>query len=150
MLEIGQRAPTFTLKDSSGTDMSLQDFRGRWVVLYFYPKDDTPGCSLEAKEFSDLAPEFAKKKAVILGISKDSVDSHDAFRCKYNLGITLLSDPEAKVIEAYGAWQEKKRYGRTFLGTVRSTFLVDPGGSIAAVWINVKAKGHAQEVLSRL
>ncbi|MBD3392950.1 MAG: redoxin domain-containing protein [Chitinivibrionales bacterium] len=150
MLEVGRRAPMFTLKDSDGNDVSLQGLRGMWVIVYFYPKDDTPGCTAEAVEFSALAKEFAEKKAIVVGISKDSVESHDRFRCKHGIGITLLSDPDASVIAAYGVWKQKKRYGRISMGTVRSTFLIDPGGAIAGVWINVKAKGHARDMLKKL
>ena len=148
MLNPGDKAPTFTLKDSHGTNVSLSDFAGRWVVVYFYPKDDTPGCTIEAKEFSDLAAEYAKKRITVLGISRDSVESHDKFVCKYDLGITLLSDPEHAVIEAYGAWQEKLRFGAKSMGVARSTVLIDTEGTVTRVWPDAKPAGHAKEVLA--
>jgi thioredoxin-dependent peroxiredoxin len=146
MLPVGQEAPDFDLQSDQGLSVSLKSLRGKFVVLYFYPKDDTPGCTIEANEFSSHMSDFTKKNTVVLGISKDSVKSHNDFVCKYNLGITLLSDPDASVTTTYGAWQ-KKGAG---MGTVRSTYLIDPRGTIAVVWENVNANGHAAEVLARL
>ena len=150
MLAIGSKAPSFKLKDSKGTLVSLSDFKGKQVVIYFYPKDDTPGCTIEAKEFTDHLPQFKKKNAVVIGISKDSTESHDKFICKYDLKLTLLSDPEHQTIEAYGAWQEKKNYGKTYMGIVRTTNLIDAKGKVKKVWEKVKALGHAREVFESL
>jgi len=147
MVSEGEIAPEFTLKSDSGESISLSDFLGKKVVLYFYPKDGTPGCAQEAKEFRDLAQEFEKEKAVVIGISKDSVQSHQRFKQNNNLPFTLLSDPEGKVLEAYGVWKERSLYGRTFLGTERSTFLIDEEGRVVKVYRNVKPKGHAQVCL---
>ncbi len=150
MLKVGTKAADFTLTDRTGKEYSLADFAGKKVVIYFYPKDDTPGCTIEAKEFSDLMPSFNKNKTVVIGISKDSQASHDKFICKYELSILLLSDPDHSAIEAYGAWQEKKNYGKTYMGIARTTFLIDENGVIQKVWENVKAMGHAQEVFNAL
>jgi peroxiredoxin Q/BCP len=146
MLAAGTRAPDFTLRDSRGRSVSLRDFAGKKVVLYFYPKDDTPGCTVEAKDFSEFAPRFYQANTVVLGVSKDSVESHDAFQCKYGLELSLLSDPEHHVIELYGAWREKNHYGNRTLGTVRSTYLIDENGLILRAWDNVNALGHVAEV----
>ena len=150
MLETGSKAPDFKLKDSKGNNVSLSDFKGKQVAVYFYPKDDTPGCTIEAKEFTELLPKFKKKNAVVIGISKDSIESHDKFICKYDLKLTLLSDPEHKVIEAYGAWQQKKNYGKTYMGIIRTTYLIDANGKVKKVWEKVKSLGHAKEVLESL
>lgn len=150
MLEIGLKAPAFKLKDSKGKTVSLSDYTDKQVVVYFYPKDDTPGCTIEAKEFTDLLPKFKKKKAVVIGISRDSTESHDKFICKYDLKLILLSDPEHKTIEAYGAWQEKKNYGKVYMGIVRITYLIDANGKVKRVWEKVKALGHAKEVFESL
>lgn len=150
MLKVGDLAPQFSLLDSDHNTVSLKSLKGRYVVLYFYPKDDTPGCTLEGIEFTKLKPAFEKKNAVVLGVSKDSVASHHAFCGKHGLSITLLSDSEGKVVEDYGVWREKKNYGKTFMGIVRSTFLIDPNGKIAKIWDNVKAEGHALEVLDHI
>jgi peroxiredoxin Q/BCP len=147
MVSEGEIAPGFTLKSDSGRNISLSDFLGKKVILYFYPKDGTPGCTQEAKEFRDLAEEFEKEKAVVIGISKDSVESHQKFKQNNDIPFTLLSDPEGKVLEAYGVWKERSLYGRTFLGTERSTFLIDEVGRIVKVYRNVKPKGHAQVCL---
>ncbi len=143
----GDLAPGFTLLSDTGERVSLNDFLGKKVVLYFYPKDGTPGCTQEAREFRDLAQEFEKEKAVVIGISKDSVESHKRFRQNNDIPFPLLSDPEGKVLEAYGVWKKKSLYGRTFLGTERSTFLIDEKGKVAKVYRNVKPKGHAQMCL---
>lgn len=149
-MDVGDKAFEFCLPDAEGKEVCLRDFRGRWVVLYFYPKDNTPGCTTEALEFTQLLDEFEKLNAVVVGVSKDSVESHRRFVQKHGLRVILLSDTERKVIEAYGVWQLKKRYGRESYGVVRSTFLIDPEGRIAHVWRNVRAKGHAAKVLERL
>jgi thioredoxin-dependent peroxiredoxin len=143
----GEEAPDFTLKTDEDKQVSLKDYRGKKVVLYFYPKDDTPGCTTEALEFKDVAEEFAKEGATILGISKDSVGSHKKFKEKYELPFTLLSDPETKVLDEYGVWKEKSLYGRTFMGVERTTFLIDEKGIIRKIYQKVKPKGHAQTCL---
>ena len=147
---IGEKAPDFCLQDYQGKKHCLKDFRGKWIVLYFYPKDNTSGCTREAKEFTDAKNEFEKLNAVIIGISKDSPKSHEKFINKHNLNILLLSDEEHSVIEAYGAWGKKKRYGKEYFGTVRSTFLIDPEGRIVKVWKNVRVNGHVDDVLRTL
>ncbi len=147
MAETGDKAADFSLPDADMHLVSLGDYRGRWVVLYFYPKDDTPGCTTEAVEFSALEDSFARLGAVVLGVSPDDCISHADFRDKHGLSVRLLSDTEAEVARAYGVWQQKKD-GRE--GVVRSTFLIDPSGCIAEVWRGVSAKGHAQVVLERL
>ncbi|MBT5017022.1 thioredoxin-dependent thiol peroxidase [Candidatus Peregrinibacteria bacterium] len=150
MLKLNQKAPYFTLKNSNEFNIKLSDFIGKWVVLYFYPKDNTPGCTLEALAFTQLKQDFALQNAVILGISKDSCASHQKFTEKQNLGIELLSDPDSEVQKKYGAWRPKKFMGREFMGTVRSTVLINPKGKIIKTWDNVKAKGHAEIVLEEL
>ncbi len=146
----GEEAPGFCLPNQEGNEICLRDFRGKWVVLYFYPKDNTSGCTREATEFTERKGEFEKLGAVILGVSPDSVKSHANFIVKKGLDLTLLSDPEHEVLEKYGAWQLKKRYGREYMGVVRSTFLIDPDGGIAHAWRNVRVKGHVDAVLERL
>ena len=150
MLNEGQPAPDFTLPDHSGQLRRLTDYRGRWVVLYFYPKDNTPGCTIEALDFTRLLPEFEKAGAVILGVSKDSCTSHKKFVEKKKLGIILLSDEDTIIQKAYGVWKPKTFLGKSFLGTVRSTYLIRPDGRIARFWDGVSAKGHAEEVLAEL
>ena len=140
----GEKAPDFTLQADDGGQMSLKDYRGKKVVLYFYPKDGTPGCTREAIEFRDMTKEFEKEGAIILGVSKDSVKSHQKFKQKNELPFTLLSDPEGKVLDLYGVWKKKSVYGRTFMGTERTTFLIDEKGIVKKVYRKVKAKGHAQ------
>ena len=149
-MQIGDRAPDFTLKNQSEEDVSLSEYAGSWLVLYFYPKDNTSGCTLEAKEFTCLVDNFSDINAMVIGVSKDSIQSHNNFIAKHDLGIELLSDPEHEVMETYGVWQMKKLYGREFMGVVRSTFLISPEGEIAHVWYKVKAKGHAEKVLETL
>lgn len=149
-LQEGTMAPDFSLSDSLDHQTALGDFRGQWVVLYFYPKDNTPGCTIEAIDFSALKKEFAGEDAVILGVSKDSCQSHRKFIEKQNLTIILLSDPDATVQKEFGVWRPKKFMGREFLGTVRSTFLIDPEGKIRKAWDNVSATGHAEKVLEEL
>ena len=147
MVVEGEKAPGFTLKADDGSQVSLKDYLGKKVVLYFYPKDNTPGCTTEAVEFRDLAKEFEKEGAVIVGVSKDSVESHQKFKEKHDLPFTLLSDSEGKVLELYGVWKKKSLYGRTFMGTERTTFLIDKKGGVVKVYRKVKAKGHAQTCL---
>jgi len=147
MVATGQAAPDFTLQSSGGGTISLKDFRGKNVVLYFYPKDMTPGCTTEACDFRDYHPEFAKLDTVVLGISPDDVKSHDKFTAKHELPFPLLADPDHQVAEAYGVWVLKKMYGREYMGIERTTFLIDREGTVANVWRKVKVKGHVQEVL---
>jgi peroxiredoxin Q/BCP len=143
MVDVGERAPEFTLQADDGRQVSLSDHKGKSVVLYFYPKDGTPGCTTEAKEFRDAAKEFEKENAVILGVSKDSIESHLRFKRKHSLPFTLLSDPEGRVLDLYGVWKKKSLYGRTFMGTERTTFLINEDGVVEKVYRKVKAKGHA-------
>ena len=150
MLEAGMRAPAFMLADKDGKMVSLSDFFGKKVVLYFYPKDNTPGCTRQACAFAAAYSEFEKKNAVVIGISKDSVSSHEKFAEKYNLPFILLSDPELQAIQAYGVWQEKKLYGKTSMGVVRTTFIIDEQGKIIKVMSKVKPDTNAAEVLSLL
>ncbi len=150
MLEVGQKAPDFTLKDKNGKDISLSDFRGKKVVLYFYPKDNTPGCTRQACAFSGLYSEFQKKGIEVIGVSKDSVASHIKFAEKHNLSFILLSDPELTAIQAYGVWQEKKLYGKVSMGVVRTTFIIDENGIIEKVMPKVKPDTNASEILSEL
>jgi len=147
MLVEGHEAPDFTLKSDEDKSVSLKDYRGKKVVLYFYPKDDTPGCTTEALEFKDFVEEFVKQGAVILGVSKDSVSSHKKFKEKYHLPFTLLSDPETKVLNQYSVWKEKSLYGRKFMGIERTSFLIDEQGIIRKIYQKVKPKGHAQTCL---
>lgn len=150
MIEIGKPAPKFSLADQDGKTVKLDDFAGKWVVLYFYPKDDTPGCTCEANEFTSLLKDFAKLDGAILGCSPDDSESHKKFEKKYNLAIRLLADPEKKTIQDYGAWGEKVLYGKKSMGVIRSTFLIDPKKKIAHAWTKVKAEGHAEEVRNKL
>jgi peroxiredoxin Q/BCP len=150
MLEVGTMAPDFTLPADGGDDVTLSDYRGKTVVLYFYPKDNTPGCTTEACNFRDDYSDLAAAGAVVLGVSPDSVKSHDNFKLKFELPFQLLSDPEHQVAEAYGAWGEKKMYGRTYMGIIRSTYIIDPEGRIAKVFPKVSPKKHSQEVLDAL
>jgi peroxiredoxin Q/BCP len=143
----GEEAPNFTLETDDGREVSLNDYRGKSLVLYFYPKDGTPGCTREAIEFRDIVDEFEKEDAVILGVSKDSIKSHQRFKQKHNLPFTLLSDPEGKVLELYGVWKEKSMYGRTFMGVERTTFLINERGDVKKIYRKVKVDGHAQACL---
>jgi peroxiredoxin Q/BCP len=149
-IEVGRPAPTFTLPDQDEKTLSLSDLEGSWVVLYFYPRDDTPGCTTEACEFTEGIEAFRGLDAVVLGCSPDSPEKHRKFIAKYDLDLRLLSDPEHGVMEAYGAWGEKKMYGRTSMGVIRSTVLIDPKGKVAHHWPRVKAKGHAAKVQEKL
>lgn len=150
MLEIGTKAPEFTLPDKDGNAVSLTDFAGKKVVLYFYPKDNTPGCTRQACAFAGAYQEFRKINAVVIGISKDSVASHQKFAEKYGLPFILLSDPELTAIQAYGVWQEKKLYGKVSMGVVRSTFVIDENGMIEKVMPKVKPDTNAAEILAYL
>lgn len=150
MLKQGDIAPGFTLSDKDGNAVSLSGFRGKKVVLYFYPKDNTPGCTRQACAFAAAYDEFARKNAVVIGVSRDGAQSHAKFAEKYNLPFILLSDPDHAVTEAYGAWQEKKLYGKVSMGVVRSTFVIDEHGSIASVMPKVKPDTNAAEVLAQL
>ena len=150
MLNQGDKAPDFALPDADGNVWKLSDQKGHYTVIYFYPKDDTSGCTKEAQSFSGLKDEFAKLNAEIIGISPDSSKSHTKFRDKYGLQVTLLSDEQKSVIEAYGVWAEKKMYGKTYMGVERSTFLVGPDGTIVQAWKGVKVPGHADAVLEVL
>lgn len=150
MLNIGDKAPEFTLKDKNGTDVSLSDFLGSKVVLYFYPRDNTPGCTKQACAFAGLYEDFRKKNIQVIGISKDSVASHIKFAEKYNLPFILLSDPDREAIEAYGVWQEKKMCGKTSMGVVRTTFIIDENGNIEKIMPKVKPDTNAAEILSQL
>jgi len=147
LVKEGEEAPDFTLKADDERKVSLKDYRGKKVMLYFYPKDGTLGCTREAIEFRDIAKEFEKEGAIILGVSKDSIKSHQKFKQKHELPFTLLSDPEGKVLDLYEVWKKKSIYGRTFMGTERTTFLVDEKGIVKKVYRKVKAKGHAQVCL---
>jgi peroxiredoxin Q/BCP len=149
-LTVGNKAPQLRLMDKDGNEVSLEDFKGRWIVLYFYPKDNTSGCTQEAIDFSSAKREFEELNAVILGASPDSIESHCKFAEKNNLSITLLSDMQHGVLESYGAWQLKKMYGNEYMGVVRSTFLIDPEGKIRKIWRKVKVKGHVEEVRDAL
>ena len=150
MLEKGMKAPDFALSDKDGNIVRLSDFAGKKVVLYFYPKDNTPGCTRQACAFAAAYDEFARKNAVVIGVSRDGAPSHTKFAEKYNLPFILLSDPDHAVTEAYGAWQEKKLYGKVSMGVVRSTFVIDEHGSIASVMPKVKPDTNAAEVLAQL
>lgn len=150
MIEEGKKAPAFTLESSSGAKTSLKDHRGKWVVLYFYPRDNTPGCTIEAQEFRDAKGELAKRDAVVLGVSKDSIASHEKFAAKYALDFALLSDPEGAVLEKYGAWGEKNLYGKKSMGILRTTVLIDPAGTVRKVFPKVRVKDHVEKVLAAL
>jgi peroxiredoxin Q/BCP len=143
---IGKKATAFCLPDAEGTSICLDRFRGRWVVLYFYPKDNTPGCTIEAMQFNASLEKFADLGAQVIGVSADSSESHQKFAEKHNLSILLLSDTDHAVLKAYDSWKPKTMFGREFLGIQRDTFLIDPEGTIVAVWRNVSPKGHAEEV----
>jgi peroxiredoxin Q/BCP len=149
-LEAGKKAPGFTLQDGDGEKTSFSGLKGNWVVLYFYPKDDTQGCTTEALDFSRLSGEFEKLNAVVLGLSPDSVASHEKFTKKHDLAVRLLSDPDHIALEKYGVWQMKKMYGREYMGVVRTTILINPAGKIVEIWEKVRVKNHAEHVLEKL
>jgi len=148
VLQPGVRAPDFTLPRDGGDRLSLRDFKGRKLVLYFYPKADTPGCTTESIAFSSLKSAFARARTDIVGVSADPVKAQDKFRDKHSLKVTLASDEEKKMLTAYGVWGEKQMYGRKFMGVRRTTYLIAPDGRIAQVWENVKVPGHAEDVLA--
>jgi peroxiredoxin Q/BCP len=148
--EVGKKAPAFTLPDQDGKEHSLKDYVGKWVLLYFYPKDDTPGCTIEACTIRDQFKDFKKIGAVVLGVSTDTVASHKKFADAYELPFTLLADEDKEVVEKYGVWGEKQMYGKTYLGTSRTSFLIDPSGKVAKVYAKVKPEKHAAEVIADL
>jgi len=150
MPAIGEKAPGFSLLDSTGRTVNLKDFRGKKIVLYFYPKDQTPGCTKEACSFNDRIAEFRKHGAVVLGVSADGVESHAKFAERYGLRFPLLSDPDKKVIKAYGVWKKKSLYGKEFMGIERTTFVIDEDGLIQAVFPKVRVEGHSEVVLDAL
>ncbi len=150
MLQVGDRAPEFTLLSDRGSEVSLADFRGKKIVLYFYPKDNTTGCTTQACELRDTLPSIDARGAVVLGVSPDSVASHVKFRDKYELNFPLLSDPDHTVAEAYGVWKQKSMRGRTYWGIERSTFMIDEDGVITEAWRKVSPKGHAERVTEAL
>ena len=149
-LKIGQKAPAFKLPDQTGAIHQLKDHLGKWVLVYFYPKDDTPGCTAEACSLRDNFPKFKKINTVVLGVSVDPVKKHEKFATKYNLPFTLLADEDKQMVEKYGVWAEKSMYGRKYMGTLRTSFLIDPTGKIAKIYEGVKPATHAEEVLADL
>jgi len=146
----GQPAPAFKLNDQEGKAHSLADYKGKWITIYFYPKDDTPGCTTEACQFRDEFGVLKNKNVVVLGVSPDDEKSHTKFAKKFSLPFPLLADTEKKMVEAYGAWGEKSMYGKKYMGVLRTTYLIDPKGKVAHRWDKVKADGHAAEVLAKL
>lgn len=149
-LKIGDKAPDFSLMGDDGKEHSIKDFKGKKIVLFFYPKDDTSGCTKEACSFRDNTPLIKKRGAVVLGVSGDSVESHKKFVSKYDLNFVLLSNEDRSVLDAYGVWKEKSMYGRTFLGIERTTFIIDEHGKISYIFPKVKVDGHTEEVLNAL
>lgn len=150
ILKLGQAAPAFSLLSQDNEKISLKDFKGKAVILYFYPKDDTPGCTQETCDFQDNFKQFSKLNAIVLGLSKDSTESHKKFRKKYGIKFTLLSDEKLSVIKKYGVWKEKSLYGRKYMGIERTTFLIDQKGKIAKIYPKVKVTGHVAEVMRDL
>jgi len=150
MMEIGDSVPDFCLPNQDEEEICFRDIKGRWIILYFYPKDNTPGCTTEACDFTEALPDLEALNAIVLGVSPDSPKKHRNFIEKKGLGITLLSDEEKELCKKFGVWQLKKNYGREYMGVVRSTFLIDPDGKIAAKWEKVRVKGHVEEVKSKL
>jgi len=150
MLKVGDKAPDFCLPNQDEEEICLRDIRGRWIVLYFYPKDNTPGCTTEACDFTEALPEFEALDAIVLGVSPDSPKKHRNFIEKKALNITLLADEEKELCQAFGVWQLKKFMGKEYMGVVRSTFLIAPDGTIASVWSKVKVKGHVEAVKTEL
>lgn len=146
-VEAGKKAPDFTAPTDGGGKLKLSDLKGKTVILYFYPKDDTTGCTKEACGFRDSLPDFSKAKATVIGVSKDSVERHDKFKAKYDLPFTLVSDSDGKICEKYGTWIEKSLYGRKYMGIDRATFLIDKTGTVRNVWRKVKVPGHVEAVL---
>ena len=150
MIEINKKAPEFCLKNQNNQDVCLKDFKGTWIVLYFYPKDNTPVCTLEAKDFSYYIKEFENLGAKIIGISPDSLDKHKKFEKNHNLSFNLLSDQNNEILKKYGAWKLKKFYGKVFMGVIRSTYIIDPRGIIVYIWSKVKVRDHVKEVMNKL
>ena len=150
MLQPGDKAPDFKLPADDGKTYSLKDFKGKKLVLYFYPKDNTSGCTAEACDFRDTTKLFTKNDTVLIGLSKDSIKSHEKFRDKYSLNFPLLSDEEGKMLEAYGVWKEKSMYGKKYMGIERTTFIIDEKGKIQEIFPKVKVNGHVKEILSKL
>ena len=146
--QIGAKAPAFSCAADGGQNLALADFSGKKLVIYFYPKDDTPGCTTEAIDFTAHKAAFADADTEIIGVSADTVEKHDKFKAKHNLDISLLSDPDHKMLEAYGVWVEKNMYGRKYMGIERATYLIDADGKIAQIWRKVKVKGHVEAVLA--
>lgn len=150
MLQVGDKAPDFTLISDEGKDFSLKDLKGKKVILYFYPKDDTEACTEEACSFRDNINVIEKKNAVVIGVSKDNTKSHVKFKKKYDLNFTLLSDENREMLEAYGVWKEKSMFGKKYMGIVRTTFLIDEKGYIKEIWEKVTVKGHIENIISKL
>ena len=150
MLQVGDAAPDFTAADDTGAEFTLGSLRGSKVVLYFYPKDNTPGCTQEACDFRDHSPALSRKNSVVIGVSTDTVRSHQNFKSKYSLPFTLVADPDREIVNKYGVWVEKKNYGRSYMGVARTTFLIDEAGVVECFFENVKVKGHAGAVLESL
>lgn len=150
MLKIGDKAPDFSLLSDSGKKFSLKNLKGHKIILYFYPKDNTSGCTKEACDFRDSIKTFENKETVILGISKDSIESHKNFKSKYNLPFALLSDEEGQMVNDYGVWKEKSMYGKKYMGIERTTFLIDEKGKIKEIWNKVKVPGHVLDIISKL
>ncbi|NHJ48090.1 MAG: thioredoxin-dependent thiol peroxidase [Asgard group archaeon] len=149
-IKVGDKAPEFCLTETSDTEICLKDLKGKWIILYFYPKDNTSGCTLEAIDFTKSLDDFEKMNAVVFGVSPDSIKSHQKFTDKHELKVKLLSDENKDVLEKYGVWQEKSMYGKTHMGVVRSTVLIDPKGNIAEVWEKVRVKDHVESVKLKL
>ena len=149
-LKIGNKAPDFKLPDADGETVSLKDYKDKWLVLYFYPKDNTSGCTTEAIDFTGSLPEFKKLNTAVVGVSPDSCKSHQKFITKHDLAVTLLSDEEKSVMEKYGVWQLKKMYGKDYFGVVRTTLIIGPDGKIKHIWNSVKVTGHIEDVLGKL
>ena len=149
-IEVGRAAPAFSLKNQQGKTHRLSDHRGKWVVLYFYPKDNTSGCTRQACQFRDELARFKRSGAVVIGVSPDGEASHRGFADKFKLRFDLLADEDKKVLEKYGVWQQKSMYGRKYMGVVRSTYLIDPMGKVAHRWLKVKVPGHAREVMEKI
>lgn len=150
MPEVGKKAPSFTALDGAGKKVSLADFKGKKIILYFYPKDMTSGCTQEACDFRELHPDFKKLNAVVLGVSADSVQSHQKFSYKYELPFTLLSDEGKEIVEKYGVWKEKSMYGKKYMGIERTTFIIDENGKIEKIFPKVKVAGHVEEILNAI
>ena len=150
ILEVGSKAPDFTVSNQDGKSVNLDTLSGKWAVIYFYPRDDTPGCTVEANEFTELYSKFEDNNAVVIGVSPDNEAKHCKFIDKYELKVELLADTENTMLSDYGVWQEKSMYGKTYMGVARTTYLINPDGQISEAWPKVKAKGHAEAVLNRL